>query len=198
MESEKVEKEHYEKLAFILAWSASIWKRIWRCAYVYCEHQNKEVTSDIILKCLKYNLLCPTGIVSQMVPSLETALSKGFLMPKEYENNEYVKRAVRLFGDAYKIAKIEGEEEQKKEIINFISSFAATISQDKEESKKKEIGDILSKVDKKGIFYGAGHKCNFCDLVEAWDINLSLYIPPTQLHALLLCSLLKILESSTK
>jgi len=183
----------YEKEAFILAWSASIWKRIWRCIFLYCDHQNVPISSNIMLKCLKYNLLCPTGIVSQLLPYLEKAFRQGFLMPKEYEGNEYVKRAIRLFGEAYKI--VQTQEVNLKEKQNFIKDYCSTLCIDKEEDRKKEEADIISfpnykcNNDDNKNNKNNKHECSFCELVDAWDIDLSLYVPSSDLHALIFKSL---------
>jgi hypothetical protein len=172
-----------EKEAFLLAWTASIWKRIWRCMYLYCNHKNIPVSTAILLKCLKYNLLCPTGIVSQLIPQLEKAFKQGFLMPKEYENNEYVKRAIRLFGEAYRIANITDLEKREKEESDFIHNFSSTICTDKEEYIKKEEVEIISFPHFEISPNTQTHSCSFCELVDAWDIEITLYTPPTPLHA---------------
>ena len=180
----------FEKQAFILAFSASIWKRIWRCMYVYCDHQKIDINTSILLKCFKYNLLCPTGIVNKLLPYLEKAIKNGFLMPKEYENNEYVKRAIRLFAEAYKISK---NDEKKKE-KDFILNYASSIYTDNEKYKREEISDILNfpEFTEKNT---NKHTCSLCELIEAWDISLALCTPRTELEALMQYNLLKVLEN---
>jgi hypothetical protein len=178
-----------EKNAFVLAWSASIWKRIWRCVFLYCDHKNIPITSSIVIKCLKYNVLCPTGIVAQILPFLEKALVQGFLMPKEYEKNEYVKRAIRLFGEAYRIVKDSNSENNEKKA--FIREFSSTICTDKEQYRREEEKDIISIPGfiSKNI-NSTKHYCTFCDLVDAWDIDLSLYTPQSYTYAILLQNLI--------
>ena len=189
---------NFERRAFVLAWSASIWKRIWRCAFLYCEHQNIAVTSTIILKCLKYNLLCPTGIVAQLLPYLEKAFLQGFLMPREYEKNEYVKRAIRLFGEAYRIVKNTNEVENKEkegDKITFMRDYSSTVCTDKEKYRKEEETDILAFP---GFILNKNsnkHYCSFCELVDAWDIDLTLYTPQSPTHAILLQTLLLALKN---
>ena len=168
-----------EKNAFILSWSVSIWKRIWASSYLYCKHQNISLTADVVLKCFKYNILSPTGIIHEMLPSLKLALTQGFLMPKEYKNNKYVKRAVSLFGEAYKILKYP---DKKK--LDFIKEYAYDIDE-------KEYKDILNvKCDK------LDEHCCFCKMVKIWDIELVLYDFDDSYHALLIYMLLNILDES--
>lgn len=165
-----------EKYAFILAWTAVIWKRILRCAYLYSEHQNIPINNDVILKCLKYNLLSPTGIVQEIMPSLEKALTQGFLMPKEYEKNKYVKSAIKLFGDTYKISKDQKGEKE------FIKNYSSQVSE-------KDDSDILNvKAENKDSH------CSFCYFIDVWDIQLGLYEFPNSYYVILLYTLLKILE----
>ena len=174
--SEQEKSSLDEKYAFILAWTAVIWKRIWRCAYLYSEHQNIPLNTDVILKCLKYNLLSPTGIVKEILPSLEKALTQGFLMPNEYEKNKYVKNAVKLFGESYKISKNQKGEKE------FIKNYSSKIDE-------KEDKDILNvKTDKKDSH------CEFCHLISVWDIELGLYEFDNTYQVILLYTLLKILD----
>ena len=173
---EEENNKEEEKYAFILAWTAVVWKRIWRCAYLYSEHQNIPVNTDVVLKSLKYNLLSPTGIVEEILPSLKKALTQGFLMPKEYEHNKYVKKAVKLFGETYRISKNRTGE--KEFINNYVSTF-----------DEKEDDDILNiYADKKDSH------CSFCHLVDSWNIELGLYDFKEYLQVILLYCLLKILE----
>jgi len=171
-----------EKYSFILAWSASIWKRILNCVDIYSKHQNLDINADIVMKCLKYNILSPTGIAEEMLPSLKLALTQGFLLPKEYEKNKYVKRAVSLFGEAYNISKIPDKYIRKKKEKEFIKQHSCDI--DKNEEK-----DILKiKSDKKDAH------CSFCQLVKVWDIELGLYTFKNPYHSLLIYTLLSILD----
>lgn len=197
-----------EKEAFVLAWSASIWKRIWRCILLYCNHQNISVTSTIMMKCLKYNLLCPTGIVFQMLPYLEKAFLQGFLMPREYEKNEYVRRAIRLFGEAYRIVKLSNDnievdniQKNEGEKILFMRDYSSTISTDKEQYRKEEEEDILAfpgftSTNSKNNTNNTKHQCSFCELVDAWDIDLTLYTTQSSIHTILLQTLLLALKKN--
>ena len=161
-----------EQYAFISAWSASIWKRIWRCAIIYSKHQNIPITHDVVLKCFKYNILSPTGIVQEMLPSLKQALKQGFLMPKEYGINKYVKRAVALFGEAY------------SEKLN-IKEYAHKM----DETNKEEYKDILGvRCDKKD------EHCCFCQLIKVWDIDLNLFEFEDNYHALLVYCLIDLVN----
>jgi len=162
-----------EKYAFILAWTASIWKRILRCAYLYSEHQNIPINNDIILKSLKYNLLSSTGIVKELLPSLKKALIQGFLMPKEYEDNKYVKRAVKMFGEAYKISMSETGE------LEFIKKHASVFDKDED----KDILNVKTEAEES--------HCSFCKLMDVWNIDLGIYEFKDNFQIIILYSLLK-------
>ena len=175
--------------AFLISWSAIVLKRIIRCSYLYCDHQKIDLDAKVLLKCLKYNLFAPTGIVYQLVPYLEKALKNGFLMPKEYSDNDCVKKAVRLFGDAYRISQISDVEMQKKEANIFLIKVLESFSS--EANNEKENKDILSIPNYKKT----ENCCTFCDLIDAWDIDVSLCNSETHYHSLLLYTLLQILSS---
>ena len=177
--------------AFLISWSAIILKRILRCSYLYCDHQKIDLDAKILLKCLKYNLFSPTGVVYELLPYLEKALKNGFLMPKEYSDNDCVKRAVRLFGEAYRISQISDDEMQKKEANTFLIKVLESFST--EANNEKEIKDILSIPDFQRT--ENPHRCTFCDLINVWDIDVSLCNSQTQYHSLLLHTLLQILSS---
>ena len=168
------ENKEQERYAFILSWTAVIWRRIWRCSNIYSEYFNIPINTDIILKCLKYNLLSPTGIVEEILPSLEKALTQGFLMPKEYEQNKYVKNAIKLFGEAYRIARYEKGEKE------FIKNYTSEFNDDTDENKdifREKIQD----------------RKEFCELVDSWNIELGLYEFKDNIRPILLYSLLKTL-----
>jgi hypothetical protein len=155
-----------EKHSFILAWSAVIWEKIWSCAYTYSEYRNVSINNNVLLKCLKYNLLSPTGILKDMLPSLKLALTQGFLMPKEYENNKYVKKAVSLFGEAYRISKDPNRKVKEKEFIQNLSSKLET------EKNQKEL----------------------CDLIDIWDIEIGLCEFNDPYEMILMYALLSVFE----
>lgn len=157
-----------EKRAFILAWKIVIWKKIWFCMQLYCDHNHIPISTNSFLKSLKYNMLSPEGIAYQMLPLLKRALNQGYLMPNEYKDNEHVKNAISLFGETYKLSK-SGDSEHK-----LMSEY---IKKDYEKYKK---------------IYTKPHEdeCNFCKIIEAWDIEIGLYIPQDKYHSLLIKSIL--------
>jgi len=141
-----------EKRAFILAWKIVIWKKIWFCMQLYCDHNHIPISTNSY----------------QMLPLLKRALNQGYLMPNEYKDNEHVKNAISLFGKTYKLSK-SGDSEHK-----LMSEY---IKKDYEKYKK---------------IYTKPHEdnCNFCKLIEAWDIEIGLYIPQDEYHSLLIKSIL--------
>ncbi len=176
--------------AFLISWSAIVLKRIVRCSYLYCEHQKIDLDAKVLLKSLKYNLFAPTGIVFQLIPYLEKALKNGFLMPKEYSDNDAVKKAVRLFGDAYRISQISDIENQKKEANTFLIKVLETFKESDNEKENKEILSIPNFKRSENP-----HSCTLCELIDAWDIDVSLCNFHTHAHSLLLYTLLQILSS---
>ena len=153
-----------EKKAFILAWKAVIWKKIWSCMQLYCDHNHIPICTNSFLKCLKYNLLSPEGIANQMLPLLKRVLTQGFLMPNEYKDNQPVKEAIRLFSNTYKLSKTNESE------YKFISDYIV-----KDYQKYKDV-------------YTKPHTedCAFCKTIEAWDIEMGLYLPQDEYHSMLM------------
>ena len=164
----KIKKE--EKNAFILAWKVVIWKKIWSCMQLYCDHNNIPISSNSFLKSLKYNLLSPEGIANEMLPLLKKALTQGFLIPKEYENNDHVKKAISLFGKTYKIC----NSDDKNLEYELISKY------------------IMEDYDKYTEIYDKKHddNCFFCKTIESWDIEIGLYIPNDNYHSMLIYSII--------
>ena len=182
-----------EKNAFILCFSAIIWKRIFSCLFVYASHKHVALSTTDLLKCLKYNLLAETGFVEKLRPYLVKALTNGFLMPKDYRDNRYVKKAIFLFAEAYKIAKYA----DKKEEISFIHKYAANIfSGDERYVRENEIEandliDDISHNDEKD----ENKLDKYCELIDAWDIDLSLVYSDDPYFNLIKISLLSMLSS---
>lgn len=179
-----------EKYAFVLAFAATCWKRIWVSAILYCKHQKIPLSTSVILKCLKYNLLCLNGIFYEIEPYLKKALIQGFLMPKEYEKKPYVKRAVQLFGETYKISKLKDQSEKKKAELKFINNYAFDITLDK--NKDNEMKDIITNIP--NYKENADKHCSFCELIELWDIEIGIYEFKNIYQELIIYSLLQILS----
>jgi len=157
-----------EKKTFMLCFTAVIWRRIFSSLMVYSEHKNIELCSNNILKCLKYNLLAPTGFVQKLKPYIIKALKNGFLMPKDFDDNIYIKKAIYLYRDAYNISKIRDDEYRRKEEIEFIHTYSSKIfSEENREENILEMSDLLNDTPDKTTI-------SFCDLVDVWDIDLSL------------------------
>lgn len=192
---EKMEILNKEKYAFILAFTASIWKRIWHTMILYCEHQCCTISTVSLLKSLKYNLLSPTGIVSELEPFLEKALTDGFLMPKYYKSNSYVERAIRLYGDTYKISSIEDSIKRKEEEIKFIKDYVSSVFTEDETKKDKERDDIIKNFENFKMENGK-HVCEFCDLIDIWDIDVSLLQIKYPIHNIIATSLIKCLTEN--
>ena len=197
-----------EKNAFLLCFSTIIWKRIFSCLVLYSEYKQIELSSDNVLKCFKYNLLAPSGFVEILKPYILKALNTGFLMPKDYQDNIYVKRAIKLFSEAYRISENQDEDYRNKKEKEFIYSYAGKIFCEDEpfaseniQEAKDIINDItkLNEVitsSKNEVITSSKNEAvtsskneavtssknevttvsRFCDLVDSWDIELSLYL----------------------
>lgn len=156
-----------EQHAFILCFLAIIWRRVLITVYLYCNHNGVTMSSNVVLKCLKYNVLAPTGIGNDLRPYLTRALDVGFLMPEEYKNNIYAERAVKLFGDAYKIIN-----NNKGEEMNFIHEYAASSFEKTSKMFRKELID--TNLSDSEIEEEPKHSCKLCNYIDLWDINLGL------------------------
>ena len=153
-----------EKNSFLLCFTAIIWKRIFSCLITYCEHKSIPLNSNDILKCLKYNLLAPSGMVEKLKPYIIKSLVNNFLMPKDYENNDYVKNAIKLFSQAYRISKLNNN---KKE-IDFIHLYASKAFIENAENEQ-EIKDLIN-----DTIIDKNMESNFVELIDLWDIELGL------------------------
>ena len=175
-EKEKKEIEDTkEKYAFIISFTAVCWQKIWLTSLIYCQQKKISITNSVILKSLKYELLSTKGVFFEIEPFLRKALLQGFLMPKEYNGNEYVKKAIQLFGESYKISKIIDKEEKRIAEIKFMNNYVYTLFKNKKEYKTDE---------------------NFCELIESWDIELGLYEFQSVFQELIVCSLFQILNEN--
>lgn len=148
-----------EKNSFLLCFTAIIWKRIFSCLIVYRKDKSIPLNSNDILKCLKYNLLASTGLVEQLKPYIIKALINNFLMPKDYEDNIYVKNAIQLFSQAYRISELQN----KKKEIEFIHSYASKAFLESAENEQ-EIKDLINDCVNDKIV----------ELIDLWDVELAL------------------------
>jgi hypothetical protein len=210
--------------ALILCFSAIIWKRIFSCLFVYAKYKNIPLSTTDLLKCLKYNLLAPTGLVQKLRPYLLKALTDGFLMPQDSEKDPYVKKAISLFGEAYKVAL----KEDKKQETHFIHKYASNIFSDEDYSIAQNeveavdlIKDIYSNIPKdiysnipkdiysnipkdiysnipKDIYSNIDEDVyiKYCELIDAWDVDLSLAYSDDPYFNLLKISLLSAINSN--
>lgn len=179
-----------EQQAFILSFLAVIWRRVLITVYIYCDHNCITMSSNVVLKCLKYNVLAPTGIGNTLKPYITKALDVGFLMPEDYKSNIYVERAVKLFGDAYKIIKNNRKDEMK-----FIHDYAAAAFEKTYKLLKKEIEDTQFSDEQ---IEQPKHSCKLCDLVQLWDINLGLVNSDDPFQNVLMYGLLRAFETYSR
>lgn len=149
-----------ERKTFLLCFTTIIWRRIFCTMLVY--NDEKKSYENNLLKCLKYNLLAPNGIVNILKPYIIKCLKNKFLMPNEYRCNETVKNAINLFGSIYKILKRDINVE--REITKYIINYASRI----EENKGAEMIDCIRDIhDNESLN-------NISEIIDVWDIDLTL------------------------
>ena len=169
-----------EKYTFILCFLSVLWRRIFLSLIVYSKEKNIDIDFENILKCLKYNLFAPTGFVENLRPFIIKAMTKGFLMPKDFRHNIYVKKAIYLFSEAYVICRIEDNEYRKKKEKEFIINYCCDVFKNTEENRQEAL-EITKNLE--------GN--SFSELVDIWDIDFSLIITDDPYINLIKCSLLK-------
>lgn len=155
-----------EKQAFVLSFLAIIWRRVLITVYIYCQHNSVPISSNVVLKCLKYNILSPTGIGNTLKPYLSKALDVGFLMPEDYRGNVYAERAVKLFNETYTILKRNDRSE-----MNFVHDYAASAFEKTNQFWKEETEDTIIPPENTNE---NDHSCKLCSLIDSWDVNLGL------------------------
>jgi len=130
---------------FILAFMAIIWRRVWITTSIYCDHNKLKISSDVILKCLKYNIFSKAGIGNNIKPYVIKALNDGFLMPQFYKQNLYATRAVKLFKTAYEIVKSDDRDKDMEFIRKYALSVFGT-SDDKVNEVMNETADVMKDI----------------------------------------------------
>ena len=108
---------------FMLIFMAIIWRRVWITSAIYCEHNKLNLSNDIVLKALKYNIFSDAGMESVLKPYITKAFSDGFLMPSFYEKNIYATKAVKLYKSAHDIIKSKN----KFSKLLFLKEYALSI-----------------------------------------------------------------------
>ncbi len=119
---------------FILIFMAIIWRRVWITTVIYCEHNKVNISKNIILMALKFNIYSTAGIGSTLKPYITKAMIDGFLMPKFYKKNLYATRAVKLYKSAYEIVKKRNRYEE----IKFLKDYAFKVF----DIEKKIMNDV--------------------------------------------------------
>lgn len=124
---------------FLLAFMAIIWRRVWITTAIYCEHNKLKLSSDVVLKCLKFNIFSDAGIGNTIKPYVAKAFTDGFMMPQFYEKNIYATRVVKLYKPAYEIAKLRDREKD----IEFIKKYALSIF----DTDDKKVSEVAAETD---------------------------------------------------
>jgi len=192
-----------DRYAFILSFLAVIWRRVWITAQIYSWHNFVDLDDGIVLKCLKYNILAPTGIGNTIKEYLTKALKTGFLMPKDYEKNIYAQRAIKLYSQAYKIASSKDRDSE----IKFIHDYASSVFDLKSDlNNNNECIDTIKDIDKEKTIEeitilnilgdkNHNHNCKLCNQIEIWNIDLGLMHSEDPYQNVIMYGLLAALES---
>ncbi len=181
---------------FALVFMAVIWRRVWITTTIYCEHNNKDLSKEILLKCLKYNILSDSGIGNTLKPYIKIAFTDGFIMPQVYKKNLYATRAIMMYKEALGIVKQHDPDLQRKFVKDYalsifhldvtkVTESAAeirdTIDNTFDSSDTNSSDDDLSVPTTLSFGLGSDRvnnsdmcKCKLCTLVNAWDINIAL------------------------
>ncbi len=162
---------------FALCFLSVIWRRILITVSIYCQYKKISMNTNIVLKCLKYNILSPTGIGYNFKRYFIKTLKVGFLMPEDYKEEKYVEKAIKLFCPVYHILN-KGKE------IEFIQQYSSVGFQ-KPDEIEKETKDVLLKYDCKEL----------CNLIDLWDINLGLISTDDPYQKFLLYGILSIFNT---
>ena len=144
--------------AFILSFMAIVWKRILITTSIYRKHTKNKNTKEIIIKVMKYEIYSDSGIYNNIKPYLGKAIEDGFLMPQFYKQNIYANESVKLFEKSYEIVR---ENDRAKE-ISFLKKYSSI--------QKSIIPFDVFPVK----LQGDKCICNFCQLIDSWDINIDL------------------------
>ena len=144
--NERVDKELE---IFLLIFCAIIWERSIKCTNLYCKIKSERTRIDVLFKCLKYNMMAPTGLLSTMRPFLAKIYKNGFLLPSEYKHNKYVEKSIKLYREGYEHLKYwpEYEVNYNKFIYNYINKEIQEVKiqeevRIKEEKEIEEIEEI--------------------------------------------------------
>ena len=169
---------------FMLCFMAIIWRRVWITTFIYCNHNKINLTKDVVLKCLKYNIYSEAGIGNTLKPIIKIVIRDGFIMPQQHRDNLYATRAIFLYKKAYSVIKSNNRQKE----IDFIQDYSMSLysNQDKDiEEATYETSDSLSLVNNKNEDESGSSDssevsdninmnwcdCKLCQLVNAWDIN---------------------------
>lgn len=189
-----------EQKAFILSFMAVIWRRNFLTALYYCEHHKTKLNAEIIMKCLKYNVLSQTGIGNQLKFYLLKAFKYNILMPNDYKGNPYVESAVHIFGEAWK-AVLSGNKEEETKLIH---NYSRTVFMDTEpyvSKNKKEVFDMVRdfvSLQDFDIRESDGDECcNLCKTIDSWDIKLELLYSQDPYNNVIMTGLMRALERYT-
>lgn len=156
---------------FVLIFTSIIWRRIWVSTYVYSKHNKIKISTNVLLKSLKFNIFSDAGIVHQLKYYIDIALKDGFILPNISRNNKYATIAVNIFKKAYKSIK-KGKED------SFIQKYGLSIlgtnkkENDKEDNNNTNEKELLEEINL-SLFDETcmNGTCRMCQLINSWDIN---------------------------
>lgn len=152
---------------FLFTFMTVIWYRTWVIIITYCKHNKTNISRNIFLKALKFNLFSSGGIGNTLKPYIIKAIDDGFLMPIYYRKNKHAEIAVKLYSKVYEVIKKQCKDEELK----FLKIFTLEFFNNKV-ILDEEYNDIIKSIDDNDNKLTTC--CKLCDTVDTWDINENL------------------------
>ena len=116
--------------SFVNAFIAVIWRRNWITIIMYSKHNDCNISSDLIRKCLQYNVFDETGIGNLLKPYFKYSAFSGLLdLDSLNIDNDILKdeleRILQIFPESYRI-----EINDSDESLNFIMDYGRSVFSD--------------------------------------------------------------------
>ena len=136
--------------AFINSFLAVLMRKNWITVMLYSQHNNLNITSDLIRQCLQFNVFSQIGFGNKIKEDFVRVALTCKLYPEECEDKPYLKRVLEIFPLAHQ-SEIDGSESCIKFIMNYSkqvfkddidSLITEVLYMNKEYNTEKEILEI--------------------------------------------------------
>lgn len=166
-----IEKKSFDELimrTFVNAFLAVLWRENWITVILYSQHSSLPLDSDVIRKCLQYNVFDPTGFGNIIKPYFKQAALTGKLYPEECIGKPYLERVLDIFQKSYMV-----EIDNPDNSINFIMEYGKTVFTDDQTLLVKEVLTLEKKFNNREerkqirkLEKGEKCTCNICSLID--------------------------------